>query len=54
MGLETPVLNIAILISGRGSNMLALADAIERGRIPGARIALVLGCLLYTSDAADE
>ena len=43
MGLETPVLNIAILISGRGSNMLALADAIERGRIPGARIALVLG-----------
>jgi len=36
-------LNIAILISGRGSNMLALADAIERGRIPAARIALVLG-----------
>jgi phosphoribosylglycinamide formyltransferase-1 len=40
-------LNLAILISGRGSNMLALADAIERGRIPGARIALVL------SDHAD-
>jgi len=35
-------LNLAILISGRGSNMLALADAVERGRIPGARIALVL------------
>jgi phosphoribosylglycinamide formyltransferase-1 len=40
-------LKLAILISGRGSNMLALADAIERGRIPGARIALVL------SDHAD-
>jgi phosphoribosylglycinamide formyltransferase 1 len=35
-------LNLAILISGRGSNMLALADAVERGRIHGARIALVL------------
>jgi phosphoribosylglycinamide formyltransferase-1 len=40
-------LNLAILISGRGSNMLALVDAIERGRIDGARIALVL------SDHAD-
>jgi phosphoribosylglycinamide formyltransferase-1 len=40
-------LNLAILISGRGSNMLALADAVERGRIHGARIALVL------SDHAD-
>jgi phosphoribosylglycinamide formyltransferase-1 len=35
-------LNLAILISGRGSNMIALADAVERGRIHGARIALVL------------
>jgi phosphoribosylglycinamide formyltransferase-1 len=32
---------IAILISGRGSNFVALAEAIERGEIP-ARIALVL------------
>jgi phosphoribosylglycinamide formyltransferase-1 len=40
-------LKLAILISGRGSNMLALADAIERGRIDGARIVLVL------SDHAD-
>ncbi|HJR07562.1 MAG TPA: phosphoribosylglycinamide formyltransferase [Pyrinomonadaceae bacterium] len=35
-------MNLAILISGRGSNMLALADAVESGRINGARIALVL------------
>jgi phosphoribosylglycinamide formyltransferase-1 len=40
-------LKLAILISGRGSNMLALAAAVARGRIHGARIALVL------SDHAD-
>jgi len=40
--LRTSDLNLAILISGRGSNMLALADAVERGHIHGARIALVL------------
>jgi phosphoribosylglycinamide formyltransferase-1 len=33
---------IAILISGRGSNMVALADAIREGRIPDAEIAVVL------------
>jgi phosphoribosylglycinamide formyltransferase-1 len=33
---------IGILISGRGSNMLALADAVAEGRIPNAEIALVL------------
>lgn len=33
---------IAILISGRGSNMIALADAIRDGRIPNAAIALVI------------
>jgi len=33
---------IAILISGRGSNMVALADAIDDGRIANAQIALVL------------
>jgi len=33
---------IGILISGRGSNMLALADAVDEGRIPGAEIALVI------------
>ena len=33
---------IGILISGRGSNMLALADAVRDGRIPNAEIALVI------------
>jgi phosphoribosylglycinamide formyltransferase-1 len=33
---------IGILISGRGSNMLALADAASDGRIPAAEIALVI------------
>ena len=33
---------IAILISGRGSNMVALADAIQNGRIRNAQIALVI------------
>jgi phosphoribosylglycinamide formyltransferase 1 len=33
---------IAILISGRGSNMVALADAISSGAVPNAEIALVL------------
>ena len=33
---------IAILISGRGSNMVALADAIKSASIPGAEVAIVL------------
>ncbi|HEX9426108.1 MAG TPA: phosphoribosylglycinamide formyltransferase [Pyrinomonadaceae bacterium] len=33
---------VGILISGRGSNMLALADALDEGRIPGAVISLVV------------
>jgi phosphoribosylglycinamide formyltransferase 1 len=33
---------IAILISGRGSNMVALADAIASGSVPDAEVALVL------------
>lgn len=33
---------IAILISGRGSNMVALADAIQNGTIPNAQIAVVI------------
>jgi len=33
---------IAILISGRGSNMLALSDAINAGKIPNAEIAVVV------------
>ena len=33
---------VGVLISGRGSNMVALADAVAGGRVPGARVALVL------------
>ena len=31
-----------MLISGRGSNMLAISDAIDAGKIPGAEIVIVL------------
>ena len=37
-----PNKRIAILISGRGSNMVALSEAIASGRVPGAEIVLVL------------
>jgi phosphoribosylglycinamide formyltransferase-1 len=33
---------LGILISGRGSNMLALADAVAEGQIPDAEIAIVI------------
>ncbi len=33
---------IGILLSGRGSNFEALADAVSAGRIPGAEIAIVI------------
>ena len=33
---------IAILLSGRGSNFLAIHDAITRGDLPGCEIVLVL------------
>ena len=36
------MVRLGILISGRGSNMLALADAVSEGRIPGAEIAVVI------------
>ncbi len=34
--------NLGILLSGRGSNFLAIADSIDAGRIPEARIAIVI------------
>jgi phosphoribosylglycinamide formyltransferase 1 len=34
--------NLGILLSGRGSNFLAIADSIDAGRIPAARISLVI------------
>jgi phosphoribosylglycinamide formyltransferase 1 len=35
-------MRIGILISGRGSNMAALADAVRARRVPGAEVAVVL------------
>jgi len=34
--------NLGILLSGRGSNFIAIADSIDAGRIADARIALVI------------
>jgi phosphoribosylglycinamide formyltransferase 1 len=42
MARESRKARIAILISGRGSNMLALADAVRDGTIPNAEIAVVM------------
>jgi phosphoribosylglycinamide formyltransferase-1 len=36
------MIRIGILISGRGSNMLALADAVREGRVPETEIAIVV------------
>jgi phosphoribosylglycinamide formyltransferase-1 len=36
------VKNIGILLSGRGSNFVAIANNIDAGNIPGARIAVVI------------
>jgi phosphoribosylglycinamide formyltransferase-1 len=33
---------LGILLSGRGSNFLAIADSIDSGKLPGAEIAVVL------------
>src|SRR5215469_8296199 len=33
---------LGILLSGRGSNFVAIADSIDAGRIPNARIAVVI------------
>lgn len=35
-------MKIGILISGRGSNMTALIEAVQSGKIPGAQVAVVI------------
>ncbi len=35
-------MKLGILISGRGSNMQAIIDAVRQGRIPGAEVAVVI------------
>ena len=39
---DRPKTRIGILISGRGSNMVALSDAVREGHIPGAEIVVVI------------
>jgi phosphoribosylglycinamide formyltransferase 1 len=34
--------NLGILLSGRGSNFVAIADSVDAGRIPDARVAVVI------------
>jgi phosphoribosylglycinamide formyltransferase 1 len=42
MSSSAKTFRVGILISGRGSNMVALADAVRAGLIPNARIAVVI------------
>ena len=42
MSRESGKARIAILISGRGSNMIALADAVRDGIIPDAEVSVVI------------
>lgn len=39
---KLPMKSLGILLSGRGSNFVAIADSIDAGRIPDARIAVVV------------
>jgi phosphoribosylglycinamide formyltransferase 1 len=39
---KLPMKSLGILLSGRGSNFVAIADSIDAGRIPDARIAVVI------------
>ena len=39
---QPAVKRLGILLSGRGSNFLAIAEAIETGKLPGAEIAIVI------------
>jgi phosphoribosylglycinamide formyltransferase 1 len=41
-GLDIPMKNLGILLSGRGSNFEAIAKNVAAGRIPNARIAVVI------------
>ena len=39
---QTPPLRLGVLLSGRGSNFLAIARSIREGRLPGVEIAVVI------------
>ena len=40
--MESKEFSIAVLVSGRGTNLQAIIDSMERGELAGARISLVL------------
>ena len=42
VGTGKPLHRLGILLSGRGSNFLAIARSIREGRLPGAEIAVVI------------
>jgi phosphoribosylglycinamide formyltransferase 1 len=44
---------LGILLSGRGSNMAAIADRIADGRLPGAEIAVVISNVAGTAGLAE-
>ncbi len=37
--------HLAVLVSGNGSNLQAIIDATESGRLPETRVAVVVSCL---------
>jgi phosphoribosylglycinamide formyltransferase 1 len=39
---DRPLVRLGILLSGRGSNFLAIAESIRAGRLPGVEIAIVI------------
>lgn len=43
--MSAPPHELGILLSGRGSNFVAIADSIAQGRLPGAEIAVVISNL---------
>jgi phosphoribosylglycinamide formyltransferase-1 len=45
-------MNLGILLSGRGSNFIAIADSMDTGKIPGAQIAVVISNLADAPDLA--
>ena len=43
---------LGILLSGRGSNFLAIAQSIREGRLPGVEIAIVISNLAHAPGLA--
>jgi phosphoribosylglycinamide formyltransferase-1 len=48
---DTKKTRLGVLLSGRGSNMVAIAERIADGRLPGAEIAVVISNVAQAPDA---